>query len=56
MVEWQEFMVYIKWAYVEYSDEITTVDDILRIAFVKGVIPCMQDEIIRTNYPDFSEL
>ena len=54
LVDWHEFMVYIKWALHEYPD-VKTVDDLLSIAFLKGIIPAMRDEKMRnkTEYPAF---
>ena len=54
LVDWHEFMVYIKWALHEYP-EVKTVDDVLSIAFLKGIIPAMRDEKMRnkTEYPGF---
>ena len=52
-IHWNEFMVYIKWALREYSDEIETVDDLLSLTFRKGLIPAMQDVILgRSTKPD----
>ena len=46
LVEWTEFLVYIKWALREYT-EIAHVDELLSVAFCKGLIPAMQDEILK---------
>ena len=43
LVDWNEFMVYIKWALHEYPD-VKTADEVLAIAFQKGIIPAMRDE------------
>ena len=43
LVDWNEFMVYIKWALNEYPD-VKTADEVLAIAFQKGIIPAMRDE------------
>ena len=45
-VDWYEFCVYLKWALNQYPD-IATTDELLAIAFQKGLIPAMQDEIIK---------
>ena len=45
-VDWNEFLVYIKWALNEYPN-VTTADEVLTIAFEKGLIPAMRDEKIR---------
>ena len=47
LVEWAEFLIYLKWAYREYPD-IGHVDDLLSVAFRKGLIPAMQNEIEMT--------
>ena len=48
-VDWCEFCVYLKWAVNQYSDQISNVEDLLTVAFQKGLIPAMQDEIIKAN-------
>ena len=45
-IDWNEFMVYIKWALRQYSDEIKNVHDLLSLTFKKGIIPAMQDVIL----------
>ena len=35
-VDWNEFMVYVKWALNEYPDDIGDVDKLLEITFKKG--------------------
>ena len=45
-VDWQEFLVYIKWALNEYP-KIETVDELVDTAFQKGLIPAMRDEKIK---------
>ena len=49
LVDWNEFMVYVKWALHEYPDDCKTVDDVLSIAFIKGIIPAMRDEKMRNK-------
>ena len=43
LVDWNEFMVYIKWALHEYPN-VETADEVMAIAFQKGIIPAMRDE------------
>ena len=45
-VDWSEFLVYLKWALHEYPS-ITNVDELLSTTFQKGLIPAMQDEILK---------
>ena len=45
-VDWSEFLVYLKWAVSEYPD-IKTTDELLSITFRKGIIPAMQDEVLK---------
>lgn len=44
-VDWNEFAVYLKWAMRQYP-ETKTAEDLLSVAFRKGLIPAMQDEVI----------
>ncbi|KAJ8051178.1 hypothetical protein HOLleu_04643 [Holothuria leucospilota] len=46
MVDWNEFETYLKWALNEYP-KIGTVEELLDIAFRKGLIPAMQDEFLK---------
>ena len=48
-IEWSEFLVFIKWALYEYPGEISNVDNLLSVTFRKGIIPAMQDEIVKEN-------
>ena len=48
LVDWNEFLVYIKWALNEYP-EITTADETLSVAFEKGLIPAMRDEKLNSR-------
>ena len=48
-IEWSEFLVFIKWALYEYPGEISSMDDLLSVTFRKGIIPAMQDEIVKKN-------
>ena len=43
-VDWSEFKLYLKWAMNEYPEEIRSSEDLLDVAFRKGLIPAMQDE------------
>ena len=43
LVDWNEFLVYLKWAIHEY--DIKTADELLSITFRKGLIPAMRDEL-----------
>lgn len=45
-VDWKEILVYIKWALHQYPQTISA-DDVLAIAFEKGIIPAMRDEQLR---------
>ena len=45
-VDWNEFCSYLKWAIREYP-ETPTADELLSIAFRKGLIPAMQDEVLK---------
>lgn len=47
-VDWHEFCVYLKWALQEYPD-ISTKEELLSTAFQKGLIPAMQDEIVKSR-------
>ena len=42
-VDWNEFCVYLKWALRQYPNTEDT-DELLSIAFRKGIIPAMQDQ------------
>ena len=57
LVDWSEFMVYIKWALHEYPD-MKNSDELLSTAFLKGIIPAMRDEKIKNkmDYPSFQQL
>ena len=48
LVDWNEFLVYIKWALHQYPD-ITTADEALSVAFEKGLIPAMRDEKLKNR-------
>ncbi|XP_038049048.1 uncharacterized protein LOC119722788 isoform X1 [Patiria miniata] len=44
-VDWNEFLVYLKWALHEYP-HISDTEQLLDIAFRKGLIPAMRDEML----------
>ena len=48
LVDWNEFLVYIKWALHEYPD-VKTADEAMSIAFEKGIIPAMRDEKVKNK-------
>lgn len=45
-VDWNEFLVYIKWALHQYPN-VDNADQVLSIAFEKGLISAMRDEKIK---------
>ena len=45
-VDWNEFALYLKWAGRQYPD-VKDAEDLLSTAFRKGLIPAMQDEVIK---------
>jgi len=45
-IDWSEFCVYLKWAINEYP-LTKNADELLDIAFRKGLIPAMRDEILK---------
>ncbi len=47
-VEWDEFQVFLRWALDEYPD-ICTTGELLNTAFQKGLIPAMQDIVVKKN-------
>jgi hypothetical protein len=44
-VDWNEFALYLKWAAREYPDA-RDAEELLSIAFRKGIIPAMQDVVL----------
>ena len=44
-IDWNEFLVYLKWAMRQYPN-IKDVDELLSVAFNKGIIPAMRDEVL----------
>ena len=47
-VDWSEFALYLKWAIRQYPQTMTA-EELLSIAFRKGIIPAMQDVVILQN-------
>ena len=47
-VDWNEFALYLKWAIRQYPQTMTA-EELLSIAFRKGIIPSMQDVVISQN-------
>jgi len=45
MVDWNEFLVYLKWAGNAYP-KTKTADELLQIAFKEGLLPAMQDVLL----------
>lgn len=45
-VDWEEFLVYLKWAGNQYP-MTATAEELLSVAFRKGLVPAMQDEVIK---------
>ena len=48
-IEWSGFLVYLKWALREYPD-IATQEKLIDIAFRKGLMPAMQNELVKAEY------
>ncbi|XP_033630720.1 uncharacterized protein LOC117292690 [Asterias rubens] len=48
LVDWNEFAVYLKWAIHQYP-ETKDAEELLDIAFRKGIIPAMHDEVLGAN-------
>ena len=47
LVDWNEFLVYLKWVRIQYPD-IKDTDELLFIAFCKGLIPAMCDGVLKS--------
>jgi len=47
MIDWKEFLVYLKWAGNAYP-KTKTADELLKIAFKEGLLPAMQDVLLET--------
>jgi len=50
LVDWNEFQVYLKWALHEYP-EVKNVEELLTVAFQKGLLPAMIDEEAKILLP-----
>lgn len=48
LVDWNEFCVYLKWALRQYPN-IDTTEGLLAKAFTRGLIPAMQDELLKNK-------
>ena len=46
-VDWNEFELYLKWAIRQYPADTQTAEDLLSIAFRKGLIPAMQEVVLQ---------
>ena len=42
LADWEEFKLFLKYALEEHSDKIATVDDLIEVAFTKGIKPMMR--------------
>jgi len=51
VVDWNEFALYLKWAARQYP-QTKTAEELLSIAFRKGLVPAMRDEIIPKETED----
>ena len=49
-IDWNEFLVYLKWAMRQYPS-IKDTDELLSVAFLKGIIPAMRDEVLLKPRP-----
>ena len=49
-IDWNEFLVYLKWAMRQYPN-IKDADELLSVAFRKGIIPAMHDELLSKKNP-----
>lgn len=47
-VDWREFELYLKWALAQHPD-MPNADELLAFAFIRGIIPDMQDRLRRTR-------
>ena len=45
-VDWNEFALYLKWAGRQYP-QTQTAEELLSIAFRKGLVPAMKDELVK---------
>ena len=51
LIDWSDFLIYLKWALNQYPD-IDNVEELLSVTFRKGIIPAMQDELLKTCTKD----
>ncbi|XP_048588501.1 uncharacterized protein LOC5506209 [Nematostella vectensis] len=54
-VDWNEFVTYLKWAGHQYP-QVENAEQLLSTAFRKGLIPAMQDEVIKQKLNDLPKL
>ena len=47
-VDWSEILVYLKWAIHEYPN-CKDANELMDVAFRKGLIPAMRDELLKEN-------
>ena len=47
-VDWNEFVIYLKWAVKEYP-ELTSADELITCAFNQGIKPAMQEELLKNQ-------
>ena len=47
-VDWNEFLVYVKWALRQYPN-VSDADELMSIVFEKGLIPAMRDERVKAK-------
>lgn len=52
-ISWDEFEIFLKWAGKEYP-ETKNAEDLLDVAFLQGIVPAMQDEVIKSEKKDKS--
>ena len=43
VVDWNEFLLFLKWAFDEHQKDIGNVLDLLDVTFRKGIIPAIRD-------------
>ena len=54
-MDWNEFALYLKWAMRQFP-QTKTAEDLLSLAFRKGLVPAMRDEIVpKIELPDRDE-
>jgi len=47
-VDWNEFLVYVKWALRQYPD-VSDADELMSVVFEQGLIPAMRDERVKAK-------